>query len=165
MAFWGEIRGVAAQRGTSTDLWNAIRAAAAAVPGGAPTPTLSGVNEVWSAAVRLRNTGEVFSKALALEERTGLAQSVTSDMLSTAPWSRENLEPGQQYKYQVSFQGHFQTPDEELIHQHLTVTFGANELPETVGQLREALELGIPNTSIPAGVDLVGLGDLSIAMV
>lgn len=165
MAFWGEIRTVAAQRGTSTDLWDAIRAAATAVPGGAPLPTLAGVNEVWSAAVQLRRTGEAFTKALAVEERTGLPQAFTSDMITTAPWSRELAGSGELAKFQVTFRGRFQTPDETPLEQYLTVSFGANEMPGTVGDLMNALQLGIPNTSVPAGVDLVGLDDLSIAMV
>lgn len=165
MAYWNEIQRSTSARATTAQVWDAIKTAQAAEPGGGGAVTLRGVNEVRAAAAALRNSGDQFAKARALEERTGLPQAITGAMMSTAPWSRPPAALAAMPEYHVRFLGSFLAPDGQQLQQYLTVKYGANTLPGTTGDLVDALTVGVPNKSIPAGYSLVNVDDLTITVV
>jgi len=110
MAYWGTIQSAVAERASTAAIWDAIKGAQAGEPGRYGPVTVQGVNEIRSAAAQIRNTSDSLSKARALEERTGLSQSVTSRMMTTVPWSREGQVLATLADYQVRFEALFTTP-------------------------------------------------------
>src|SRR6266704_3831158 len=118
-----------------------------------------------SAAAQIRNSSDSLGKARALEERTGLSQSVTSRMMTTVPWSREGQVLATLADYQVRFEALFTTPLGRSASVMLTAKYGATELPATVGELVDALGNYAPASgSLPIGT-FEGIGSMSITVV
>jgi hypothetical protein len=165
MAYWGTIQSAVAQRATTADLWAAIRDAQANDPIGGGPVTLQGVNEVRSAAASVRNTAEAFGAARQVEASSGFGQSITSDMMTTVPWSREPQVLSTLADYQVRFEALFTTPLGQSASVVLTAKYGAGELPATVGDLVSALGAWAPASgSLPIGT-FDGIGSVSITAV
>lgn len=165
MAYWGTIQKGVSDRVTTAQLWEMIRADAAAHPGGAPLPSFQGVNEVRAAASAIRNGGERLARALAVEQRTGLPQSIESRMMSTAPWSRTDAEIATLAKYQVRFEARFTALDGSQFTQWLTATFPAHLMPATAGELAAALAASPAAGSVPAGATLTDTGVMQVTVV
>lgn len=165
MTYWGAIQSAVAERATTGQIWDAIRADAAAVPGGAPLPSFAGVNAVRSMAAAIRNSSEALAGALDTEQRTGLAQGIDSSMMALAPWSRDATAIATMANYQVRFQASFQAPDGSQFSQWLTMKFDPSNMPGTVGELADALDgMGASNYT-PAGGEYLGADSLSITVV
>jgi hypothetical protein len=165
MAYWGTIQSAVSQRATTAEVWSAIRDAQAAEPGGGGLVTLVGVNEVRAAAAAIRNTSERLGSARALEDRSGLSQSITSQMMSTAPWSRAPGVLSTLADYQVRFEARLITPLGESITQNLTAMFPAGQLPATVGDLIDALATFAPASGSLQQGEFDGVGAVSIVAV
>lgn len=165
MTYWGPIQAAVADRATTSQIWDAIRATAAAEPGGAPLPSLRGVNEVRAAAAAIRNAGENLSKALAVEQRTGLPQGIEPSMMTTAPWSRDAQSIATLAQYQVRFQATFTAIDGSQFQQWLTAKFTPDTMPSTAGELADALAVSPAIDSPPAGSSLSDIGTSQITIV
>jgi hypothetical protein len=165
MAYWGTIQQQSAQHADSTAMWDAIKADAAANGLTSPGVTVQGVGEVWAAANRIRNTADTFGKARAVEDQTGFGQSITAQMMTTVPWSREPQVLSTLADYQVRFEALFTTPLGQSASVVLTAKYGAGELPATVGDLVSALGAWAPSSgSLPIGT-FDGIGSVSITAV
>ena len=165
MAYWGTIQSAVSERATTAAIWDAIRGTREAEPGKYGPVTVQGVNEIRSAAAQIRNTSDSLGKARALEERTGLSQSITSRMMTTVPWSREGQVLATLADYQVRFEALFTTPLGRSASVMLTAKYGATELPATVGELVDALGNYAPASgSLPMGT-FEGIGSTSITVV
>lgn len=165
MAYWGTIQSAVAQRATTAELWSAIRDAQATEPGGVGAVTVQGVNEVRSAAAQIRNGGEALAAARADSETTGMDRSITSAMMSTAPWSSTQQALTALADYQVRFQALFTNPLGEASSVMLTAKFPNGALPATVGDLVDALGAFAPASgSLPVGT-FDGIGDMTIVAV
>lgn len=165
MAYWGTIQAAVAQRASTADLWSAIKSAQEAEPGGGGTVTVQGVNEIRSAAAAVRNTSESFGAARQVEQSSGFAQSITSQMMTTVPWSRDPQVLSTLADYQVRFEAMFTTPLGRSASVTLTAKYGAGELPATIGDLISALGAWAPDSgSLPVGT-FEGIGAVSITAV
>lgn len=165
MAYWGTIQSAVTQRAGTADIWAAIKGAAAAEPGGGQLPTFQGVNELRSVAAGMRNGADNFGAARATEESSGLAQGITSGMVSLAPWSSGQQVLSTLADYQVRFQALFTTPLGDAASVTLTALFPNGQLPSTVGDLVDALGSWAPSSgSMPVGT-FDGIGDVSIVAV
>jgi len=165
LAYWGTIQAGVTQRASTADLWAAIRGAAASEPGGAPLPTIQGVNEVRAAAARIRNASESFGAARDFSERYGVAQGITADMMSTAPWSREQQSLQTLADYQVRFEAQMTSPLGVQFTQTLTALFPNGTLPATTGELIDALSSFAPASGSLGDGEFNGVGDVSILAV
>lgn len=165
MTYWGDIQDAVSRRATTAEIWDAIKAVAAAQPGGAPLPSLQGVNEVRSAAAAIRNAGENLSKALAVEQRTGLPQGIEPSMMTVAPWSRDAQSIATLAQYQVRFQATFTAIDGSQFQQWLTAKFTPDTMPSTVGELADALAVSPAIDTPPAGSSLSDIGTSQITIV
>lgn len=165
MAYWGEIQAAAAARGNTAGAFDAINAARAVDPTGGFPVTMIGVSEVYSAAAKIRNAGESFAAARDLEATTGIGQQITSDMMTTTPWSRDAQVLSTLADYQVRVEAQFTTPLGQASSVFLTAKYGAAELPSTVGELVDALSSWAPASgSLPVGT-FEGIGSVSISVV
>lgn len=165
LPYWGSIQEAVGRRVDTTGLWDAIKADPVALKAGAPLPSFQGVNELRALAASGRNAGERLGKALATEQRTGLPQSLDASMMSYGVSSREQSAINTMAQYHARFLGTFTAPDGSELQQWLTVKFGQHNMPGTVGELADALAVGVPNTSIPAGTELTGLDSLTVTVV
>ena len=165
MAYWGTIQKGVSTRADTATLWAAIRADAAAHPGGAPLPSFAGVNEVRSAAAAIRNSGESLARALAVERRTGLPQSIESRMMTTAPWSRTDAEIATLARYQVRFEAKFTALDGSQFTQWLTATYPADAMPATAGELAAALAAKADADYGMPGATLADTGVMQVTVV
>src|SRR5215468_6295636 len=135
LAYWGTIQAGVSQRMSTADLWAAIRAAQALEPGGGGKVTIQGVNEIRSAAAQIRNASESFGNARDFADRYGIDQAITSEMMSTAPWSREQQSLQTLADYQVRFEARMTSPLGTEFTQTLTALFPNGSLPATTGEL------------------------------
>lgn len=165
MAYWGTIQNAVAERASTAQIWDAIRAAQAAEPGGGGPVTVAGVNEVRSAAAKIRNSADGLTMARDLETSTGLAQSITSSMMTTVPWSRDPGVLSTLADYQVRFQTLFTTPAGAQASAWVTAKFGGGELPVTVGDLIDALGAYSLAFGYTDAASFTGVGDVSITAV
>ena len=165
LPYWGSIQEAVGRRVDTTGLWDAIKADPAALKAGAPLPSFAGVNELRSLAAAGRNAGERLGKALEVEQRTGLPQSIDASMMSYGVSSREQAAINTMAQYHARFEGTFVLPDGSELKQWLTVKFGQHNLPGTVGELADALAVGVPAISIPAGASLSEVGGITLTVV
>lgn len=165
MAYWGTIQSQTAVRASTADLWAAIRADAAAHPGGLPLPTLQGVNEIRAAAAQVRNASAAFGKARDTTETYGLTQAITGDMVSTVPWSRDAATIAVLADYQVRFNARMTSPLGRQFTQQLTMLFPNGTLPATVGELVTKLGAFAPASGSLGEGSFDGVGDVSITVV
>lgn len=165
MAYWGIIQSAVADRASTADIWSAIKSAQAEQPDKYGSVTVQGINEVRSAGAAIRNTSESLSNARSTEESSGLPQSITSKMMTTVPWSRDPQILNTLVDYQVRFEALFTTPLGASASVMLTAKYGAGELPDTVGELVDALGSYAPASgSLPLGT-FEGIGSMSITAV
>lgn len=165
MAYWGTIQAAVSQRASTADIWDAIKAAAAAEPGGGQLPTLQAVNELRGAAAGLRNSADTFGAARDLEESSGLSQGITSGMMAVAPWSSDQQVLTTLADYQVRFEAQFTTPLGDPASVILTAKYPNGQLPATVGDLIDSLGAWAPASgSLPVGT-FDGIGAVSIVAV
>lgn len=165
LPYWGAIQEAVGRRANTEGIWDAIRNDQMARKAGAPLPSFQGVNELRALAAAGRNASERLGKALATERRTGLPQSIDASMMSYGVSSREQAAINTMAAYHARFLGTFTAPDGSELQQWLTVKFGQHNMPGTVGELADALAVGVPNTSIPAGTELTGLDSLTVTVV
>lgn len=165
LPYWGSIQAAVGERASTAQLWEAIRNEPAAVRAGAPLPSFAGVNELRSLAASGRNAGERLQAAIGTEARTGLAQSIDASMLSYGVSSRDQAAINTMAQYHARFEGTFVLPDGSELKQWLTVKFGQANMPGTVGELADALAVGVPAISIPAGASLSEVGGITLTVV
>jgi hypothetical protein len=165
LGYWASIQRAVANRETTAQVWDRIKAdQAAGVSGGRPV-TLQGVNEIRSAAARVRNSSEAFGAARADSEASGLDRVISSDMMSTAPWSREEQALSTLADYTVRFEARMTSPLGKEFTQMLTAVFPAGALPATVGDLIDELGSFAPASGSLADGTFEGVGDVSILAV
>lgn len=165
MAYWGTIQSAVTQRASTADLWAAIRGAQAAEPGGGGLVTVRGVSELRGYAAAIRGAAERLNAARAGYDRTGLAQVITGDMMSTAPWSASGQVLSTLADYQVRFEALFTTPLGRSSSVMLTAKFPNGQLSATVGDLVAALgAFALSSGSLPVGT-FNGIGAMSITAV
>lgn len=165
LTYAGPIARAVSERASTSEIWEAINAAASNVPGGAPLPTLGAVNELRSLFAQARNASEALDRARATEERTGMSQSITGAMTSLGVNSR----PGQVLQtaadYLVRFERQTVTPLGQQVTKWVTARFPAGSLPPTVGDLVDALSSFQPGTGTPQLGNFSGIGAISITAV
>lgn len=165
MAYWGTIQAAVTQRASTAEIWDAVKAAQAAEPGGGGSVTLQGLNELRSVAAQLRNGSEKLAAARATEQNSGLSQGITGQMMAVAPWSQDQQVLSTLADYQVRFEAQFTTPLGAQASVVLTALFPNGALPATVGDLIDALGAWAPASgSLPVGT-FDGIGDVSIVAV
>lgn len=165
LPYFGAIQEAVSRRANTTGIWDAIKADPLAVTAGAPLPSFQGVNELRALAAAGRNAGEALGAALETERRTGLAQGIDSRMMSYGISSRDQAAINAMAQYHARFEGTFNAPDGSQFKQWLTVKFDASNMPATAGALADALAVGVPNKSIPAGATLSDIGAMTITVV
>jgi len=165
MTYWGVIQQAVADRASTADIWQAIRDAQAAEPGGGGPVSVQGVNEVRSAAAQIRNSADYLGAARDVEQTSGLPQTITSQMMTTVPWSRDPQVLSTLADYQVRFQTLFTTPAGEEASQWVTARYGAGQLPVTVGELVDALGAYSMAFGYTDAASFTGVGDVSITAV
>lgn len=165
LTYAGPIAAAVSARASTSEIWDAIRAAAESVPGGAPLPSLQGVSELRSLYSSSRNAAEALSSARDLEERTGLAQGITGSMTSVGVNSRDVQALQTAADYLVRFERQYVTPLGQQGSQWITAKYPAGELPPTVGELIDSLSQFAPGVGTPSLGNLAGIGAVSITAV
>jgi hypothetical protein len=165
MAYSGPIAAAVRLRASTSQIWDAIRNAADQVPGGAPLPSVQGVNEIRGLFAQARNATEALSAARDLEERTGLPQGVTGAMTSTGFRSRSADVLQTAADYLVRFERQYVTPLGQAGSQWVTARFPAGQLPATVGELIDSLSTFAPGTGTPTLGNFSGIGSINITAV
>lgn len=161
----GPIAAAVSQRASTSEIWDAIRAAAASVGEGAPLPSLAAVNELRSLYASSRNAAEALDSARSTEERTGLGQSITGTMVSTGFRSRDTQALQTAADYLVRFERQYVDPFGKTGTQWITTRYSAGTLPPTVGELIDALSSFTPSVGTPTVGNLTGIGSVNIEAV
>lgn len=163
--YWSEIYGGAAEKLSTADLWDNIRAKAQAA-GEATT----GVSATAVSTLRGFASGMIgaANRLAAAEPEIALSSSFVAE----APWSRPLQQQNTMPIYQIGFDNEIELPDgtTSVVRQTITVT---GQLPQTVGDLYGvvgseagilASEGSVDSTSTPRGESL-GVDNLQILSV
>lgn len=157
MGYWGVIERAVADRLTTADLWSDIRDAADELGLESPGVTVRGVNELRRLANTIQNSGRQFERAT---DETGL----DARMMGEAPWSRPLAEQNALGIYQVRYQHTYVTAEGPQTEWRTSV-FNAADMPDTVGELRDAIGQDAQQLADKYGVSHVEFGSVQILSV
>lgn len=157
LQYWGTVSGTVNQRGSTADVWQGIKDAAAANGLDAPGLSLGDFNRLRSAAVGVRNANEAFN-------RLAPADSLQAPQIAMAPWARSLAEQDALGKFQVRFL-HTSTDAEgnESSAYKFTVFTGA--LPATKGDLLNVVDQAGQAMADEYETEFVGTSDITIFRV
>lgn len=132
LQFWGTVRGTVANRGSTADVWTAINSHAANLGLEKTGLTLQSFNQLRSAAVSVRNSGEAFTDAPG-------GSAVTGEQIGLTPYARPLADRNATPQWLVGFT-HITADDEgNESEQYRTVRF-TGQLPPTKQDLLDAVE-------------------------
>lgn len=131
LQFWGTVRGTVAERGSTADVWAAINSHAANLGLESTGLTLQSFNQLRSAAVSVRNSGEAFRDAPG-------GSAVTAEHIGLTPYARPLADRNATPQWLVGFT-HITADDEgNESEQYRTVRF-TGQLPATKNDLLNAV--------------------------
>lgn len=125
--YWSEVYGGAANKLSTSDLWDNIRARAQAQGLSSPGVSATAISTLRGYASRMISAADSLAKA-----RPELA--LTSSLIAEAPWSRPLQDQNAMPIYQVSFQNTIQLEDGSTVTKWQSTTI-TGQLPPTVGDL------------------------------
>lgn len=156
LPYYNRILGVTSERGTTADVWGAIRDEAAKYGLESPGVTLQGVNELRGYAAAARNSSERLGRA-------GDNFSITDRFVATAPWSRGLMERNAAPMWAVQFE-HTTSKDgaENTAWRSYTIK---GSVPTSVGDLRMALEDAADELANEYETDHIGIGAIRVLSI
>ena len=140
-ALEGLIRGLSTERISTADIWNAIKQS------GIPAD-FAAVNQMRSAAVSLRNSGEALSAAQT-------SDALTSDMIGRSYFRGAPTSSASVAQYQVNIPYSFTDASGNEISSFISTSL--TNLPATVGELFDTADEAINDSeSVPPGATRSG---------
>lgn len=162
MVYWGQIAKAASERGNIAGAFDVINEARAAGNVGDYPVTMLGVQEVYSVAAQIRNGSEALTSARDVAASSGVDQMITRDMMALDPSARPGDVISGLANYYVRTEVNFTTPLGKSQSVYLTAKYDATSLPQSVGDLTDALSSWAPASgSMPVGT-FDGIGSISI---
>lgn len=154
LKYWGVIRGAAADKLTTAQLWDRIKAYEAASGTVRPSSMFSAVPALRSLGVQARIAGEKLSKAA---DQAAITAEHIAPELNARPLHQQALAP----KYIARFKVTVVTAAGEAIRWLSYIFHG--RLPTTVGQLRSFLTLQAPGLGLGSEELVTGItGDVQL---
>lgn len=156
LTYWGSIQSAVSDRASTSEVWSAIRGAAASLGLDSPGITVAGVNELRSYAASARNAMERI-------DRAPDSANIIGRYVSAAPWGRSMAEQNAVPRYQVNFEHTTILEGQEVTSWRPLMIAGA--IPGTVGDLRDAVEAAGNELADDYDMEHVGIGRIQVLTV
>lgn len=152
MAWWGVVQGAVAERATTAEIWQSIRAFGERNNLEYPPGFFAEVNRIRSTAASLRNASDRLGRAAPTD-------AITDRMLAPLPYARSSVEQAlaSQYHVRVNYTAR---QGQETADSYITLSY--NTLPGTVGELYADAQVATASTVDNYGGELIGLGGIEI---
>ena len=157
LAYWPQIEFAARYGMTTADLWNTIRDAAEGMGLASPGVTAAGVSELRGLATGIQRSEREFAAA---DPSSNLGPHLTRE----APWSRDLPSMNADQMFQVRFE-HTVVIDGEEQTVWRTAMYRGHEMPATVGDLQDLIDLDAEEMAGDYEQGHVGVGAVQIIRV